>query len=41
MIVVFDREGGVYKSNDAAKDFFELEPLKKASQASHSRNLLT
>ncbi|MFJ7639817.1 ATP-binding protein [Peribacillus sp. NPDC097225] len=33
MIVVFDREGGVYKSNDAAQDFFELEPLKKASQA--------
>ena len=32
MIVVFDRDGRVYKSNDAAKDFFDLEPLKKASQ---------
>ncbi|MGE7602802.1 GAF domain-containing sensor histidine kinase [Peribacillus sp. NPDC097675] len=32
MIIVFDREGRVHKSNDAAKDFFDLIALMEASQ---------
>ena len=32
MIIVYDREGRVYKANDSAKDFFDLPPLKEASQ---------
>lgn len=33
MIIVFDREGEVYKSNDVAKAFFDITPMIVASQA--------
>ena len=32
MIIVFDRQGEVYQSNDAARAFFDLSPLIEKSQ---------